>query len=105
MQSSFVFRGLLIEKLDLPRGPLKIGVPAHVDGRTRREYAGGSFRTGILVADLNKVRLLHGFDIEALRQLPNGLLDLGWAIGVRGLCGNNSRHCYNLLVEIFVAQE
>src|SRR6202158_2108317 len=105
MQSFFVFRGLLVEKLDLPRGPLKIRVPLHVDGRKRREYAGGPFRAGVLVADLNKVRLLHRFNIQALRQLANGLFDLGWAIGVRGVCGNKSRHCYNLLQEVFVAQE
>src|ERR1700674_3917165 len=87
MQSFFVFRGLLIEELDLPRGPLKIGVPAHVDGRKRREDAGGSFRTGVLVTDLNKVRLLHSFNVQTLRQLANGLFDLGWAIGLRGVSG------------------
>ena len=30
---------------------------------------------------------------------------LGWAIGVRGVCGNKSRCFYDLLQEIFVAQE
>src|SRR5260370_40874903 len=91
MQSFFVFGGLLVEKLDLPRGPLEIRVPAHVDGRKCREYAGGSFRTSVLVADLNKVRLLHSFNVQTLRQLANGLFDLGWAIGVRRVRGNNSR--------------
>ena len=35
MQSLFVFRGLLVEKLDLFRGPLEIRVPLHVDGGKR----------------------------------------------------------------------
>src|SRR3984893_9238428 len=105
MQSFFVFRGLLIEKLDLPRRPLEIRVPAHIDGRKCREYAGGSFRIGVLIADLNKVRLLHCFNIQMLRQLANSLLDPGRAIGLRGVCGDKSRHFYNLLQEIFVAQE
>ncbi len=34
-QFLFGFRGLLVEKLDLPRGPLEIHVPPHIDGRKR----------------------------------------------------------------------
>src|SRR5258708_27536909 len=88
MQPFFVFGGLLIEKLDLPRRPLKIRVAARVDGRKRRQYAGGPFRAGVLVADLNKIRLLHSSDIQMLRQLANGMFNLVWAVGVLGLRGD-----------------
>ena len=80
-------------------------MPSHVEGGKGREYAGGSFRTGVLVADLDKVRLLESFDIQAVRQLANGMFGLGGAVGVRGVGGNQSRHFHNLLQKIFVAQE
>ena len=60
---------------------------------------------GVLVADLDKVRLLQSFDIQAARQLANGVFDLGGALEIRSVRRNKSRHFHNLLQEIFVAQE
>src|ERR1019366_8876652 len=101
-QFLFGFRGLLVEKLDLPRGPLEIHVPPHIEGRKRCEDTGGTFRIGILVVDLDKVRLFQGFDIQTAGQPANGMFDFGWALGVRCVRWNEFRHYYNLLQEFFI---
>jgi hypothetical protein len=78
-------------------------VPPHIEGRKRGEDTGGTFRIGILVVDLDKVRLFQGFDIQTAGQLANGMFDLGWALGVRCVRWSKPNHFYNLLQEIFVA--
>ncbi len=103
MQSLFGFSGLLVEKLDLSRRPLQVRVLLHIEGGKGGEDVRGPFRTGVFVADLDQVRLLQSFDIQAARQFANGVFDLGGAIGAGCVGRNQSRHGHDLLQEIFVA--
>jgi hypothetical protein len=105
MQSLFVGCGLLVEKQNLPRRPLEIHMPLYIESGKRCEYAGGSLRIRVLVADLDKVRLLQRINIQTARQLANRMFYFGRAVELRRACRNKPRHFDNLLEQIFVAQE
>jgi len=80
-------------------------MPLHIHSRERRQHARSLFRTRVLVANLDQIRLLQRLHIEAARQFADRMFDLLGPLRIRGVSGNQFRHGHNFFQQILVAQQ
>jgi len=79
-------------------------MPLHIHSRERRQHARSLFRTRVLVANLDQIRLLQRLHIEAARQFADRMFDL---LGPpeSGVSAGTSSAMATLFQQILVAQQ